>query len=173
MVRKAFLNKDHATVEEIQNRIKSLEQDIKVLKKLYFINDIYHDYTVSETCEKLGITKPTGQKWLKNWNEKGFESLTRKKGSKGQSKLTNKEKQHLDEMILKNNFKSTKEVRKFILDEFGVEYSIRQVQRIMRDLKYNYGKPYPTYSKMPEDAEEQLKKTKKHQFRKKHHRFLR
>lgn len=160
MARKAFINKDHISVKELQNMIKSLEQDIKILNKLYFINDIYHDYTVSETCEKLGISNPTGQKWLKDWNEKGMESLKRKIGSKGHKKISDAEKEYLDEMIIKNKFKSTKEVRQFIIDEFGVEYSIRQVQRIMRDLNYNYGKPYPIYSKMSEDAEKQLKKTK-------------
>ncbi|WP_409199305.1 transposase [Methanobrevibacter sp. DSM 116169] len=161
MSRKAFLNKDHASVEEIQNRIKRLEQDIKVLNKLYFINDIYHDYSVSETCEKLGITNPTGLKWLKTWNKKGFDGLERKKGSGGQSKLSISEKEYLDEKILKNKFKSTKEVRQFIIDEFGVEYSIRQVERILKDLNFNYGKPYVLYSKMPDNAEDQLKKNYK------------
>jgi transposase len=32
------------------------------------------------------------------------------------------------------------------------------VERILRDLKFGYGKPYTIYSKMPEDAEESLKK---------------
>ena len=158
MSRKAFLNKDHATIEEIQTKIKSLEQDIKVLNKLYFINDIYHGYTVSKTCEKLGITNPTGFKWLKNWNTNGFNGLERKKGSGGQSKLSDSEKKYLDEEILNNYFKTTKEVRQFIIDEFGVEYSIRQVERILRDLNYNFSKPYVLYSKMPDDVEDQLKK---------------
>jgi hypothetical protein len=35
MKRKLFINKEHATVEELQNRIKNLEKDIKVLNKLY------------------------------------------------------------------------------------------------------------------------------------------
>ncbi len=48
-----------------------------------------------------------------------------------------------------------------IKERFDVEYSIRQVERILRDLKFGYAKPYTIYSKMPEDAEELLKKNSK------------
>jgi transposase len=161
MTRQAYINTDHGTVKEIHERIKKLEKDTKVLNKLYFINDIYHESTITETCEKLGITKVTGHKWLNEWNKYGFDSLKRKKGSGGKSKLSSNEKKLLEESIISNQFKSTKEVRNFVFDEFGVEYSIRQIERILRELKFNYGKPYPIFSKMPDDGEEQLKKNSK------------
>ncbi len=46
-----------------------------------------------------------------------------------------------------------------IKEKYGVECSSRQLERILRDLKFGYGKPYTIFSKMPEDAEELLKKT--------------
>ena len=42
---------------------------------------------------------------------------------------------------------------------FGVEYSLRSIERIMKKLDYTYTKSYKIYAKMPKDAEEQLKKT--------------
>jgi transposase len=135
-----------------------LEKDVKVLNKLYFINDIYHDVSITESCEKLGITIVTGHNWLKQWNKGGFNSLTRKSGSGGQSKLTPEEKEELSKMIIENEIHSSKKVLELIKEKFNVEYSIRQVERILRDLKFGYGKPYTIYSKMPEDAEESLKK---------------
>ena len=161
MGRKPSINKDFASVEELQIRIKKLEHDVKVLNKLYFINDLYHDVSITESCKKLGITNVTGHNWLKQWNKGGFNFLSRKKGSSGQSKLTPRQKEELSKIIIENKIYSSKKVLELIKERFDVEYSIRQVERILRDLKFGYAKPYTIYSKMPEDAEELLKKNSK------------
>ena len=63
---------------------------------------------------------------------------------------------------------TAREVKDKIEKEFGVEYSIRSVERIMKKLNYSYTKPYKIYAKMPADAEEQLKKNPTFRFRKFH-----
>lgn len=158
MTRKAKIEKVHASVEEIQKEIKELEKNLKILNKLYFINDLYHDVSITKASDKLGITRVTGHNWLKKWNENGFQGLYRKEGSSGQSKLTPQEKSQLKEMILENELNRTKDVLLLIKNEFSVEYSERQVERILKDLNFNYGKPYPVYSKMPVNAKIDLKK---------------
>lgn len=158
MNRKPSINKDYASVEELQIRIKKLEKDVKVLNKLYFINDIYHDVSIIEACRKLGISRVTGHNWLNQWNKGGFNFLRRKDGSGGQSKLTPDQRRELSKIIIENEIYSSKKVLELIKEKFNVEYSIRQVERILRDLKFGYGKPYAIYSRMPEDAEESLKK---------------
>lgn len=173
MSRKASINKEHASVENIQDRIKYLEQDIKVLNKLYFINDIYHDISITESCEKLGVSRVTGQTWLKQWNTNGFEGLTRKKGSGGQSKISADQKEKLKKLIKEKEIKTATEVRELIISTFNIEYGIRQVERFLREFQMNYGKPYHIYSKMPEDAEETLKKHSNNQHTKRHRRILR
>ena len=55
--------------------------------------------------------------------------------------------------------KTAREVKEKIEKEFSVKYSIRSVERLMKKLDYSYTKPYKIYTKMPADAEEQLKKT--------------
>ena len=87
-----------------------------------------------------------------------MEELKRKEGSKGQSKLSDEQFIILDEIIQKENLQTAKEVQDKIKKEFNVEYSIRQIERIMKKLDYSYTKPYKIYSKMPDDAEEQFKK---------------
>lgn len=161
MGRKPNINKDFTSVEELQFRIKRLEYDVKVLNKLYFINDVYHGVSIKESCKKLGITNVTGSNWLKQWNKGGFDFLGRKTGSGGQSKLTPRQKEELSKIIIENEIYSSKQALELIKEKFGVEYSIRQVERILRDLKFGYSKPYTVYSKMPEDAEELLKKNSK------------
>ena len=146
-------------ISEIQTEIKKLENDTRVLNKLYVILDVLHDEPINDIINKHGISQGTAYNWIKQWNEGGMKALKRKKGSKGQSKLTDEQFLILDKTIQENNLKTAKEVKHLIETLFGVEYSLRSIERIMKKLDYTYTKPYKIYAKMPKDAEEQLKKT--------------
>ena len=148
-------------ISDVQDEIKKLENETRVLNKLYVILDVLHDEPVSYIIKKHGISQGTAYNWIRQWNNGGMEGLKRKEGSRGQSKLTDEQFQELDEIIQKENLQTAKEVYHKIKEEFNVEYSIRQIERIMKKLDYSYTKPYKIYSKMPADAEEQLKKTLK------------
>jgi len=41
MLCKTKINKEYATIKEIQTEIKEFERNLKILKKLHFINGIY------------------------------------------------------------------------------------------------------------------------------------
>ena len=88
-----------------------------------------------------------------------MEALKRKKGSKGQSKLTDEQFIILDKAIQEQDLKTAKEVKHLIEILFGIDYSTRSIERIMKKLGYTYTKPYKIYAKMPKNTEEQLKKT--------------
>lgn len=145
-------------ISEVQSEIKKLENEIRVLNKLYVILDVLHDVPIAEIVEKHAISQATVYNWIKEWNDGGIENLKRKKGSKGQSILSDEQFKILDEIILNEELKTAKEVHEAITRHFDVEYSIRQVERIMKKLDYAYTKPYKIYHKMPENAKEELKK---------------
>lgn len=144
---------------DVQSEIKELENDTKVLKKLYVILDVIYDIPIKDIAKKHGISQGTVYNWIRQWNTGGLEGLKRKEGSKGQSKLTETQFIILDKIILDMKLKTAKEVRHVIQSVFGVTYSIRHIERIMKKLGYSYTKPYNVYSKMPKDAKEQIKKT--------------
>ncbi|MDR2623138.1 MAG: hypothetical protein LBC39_01000, partial [Methanobrevibacter sp.] len=50
----------HMSVEDLQKRINKLENEVKVLNRLHFINDLFHGYSIIKTSEKIGITHVTG-----------------------------------------------------------------------------------------------------------------
>jgi len=58
----------------------------------------------------------------------------------GQSKLSPDQKEELSKII--NEIYSSKQVLEVIKEKFNVEYGIRHVERILRDLKFGFGKPY-------------------------------
>ena len=156
---KKIINDYPGIISEIQTEIKKLENDTRVLNKLYVILDILHNEPIPYIVKKHGISQATVYNWIKAWNKEGMEGLKRKKGSKGQSKLTDEQFILLDKMIQEENLQTAREVKDKIKKEFNVEYSIRNVERIMKKLNYSYTKPYKIYAKMPNNAKEQLKKT--------------
>ena len=145
--------------EELKKRIKAKEKDVKVLNRLHFMNYLYSGCSVLEASEKLGITKVTGYNWLERWNEDGYEGLIPRFAGGRPSKLTDQEKSQLKETLKERNDWTTKEIRKLIYEEFGVEYSLKQVGIILRNMGLKFGKPYPKDYRRPPDAEKQLKKT--------------
>lgn len=159
MSQQTLIKEYSGIISDVQTEIKKLENDTKVLKKLYVILDVLHDVTIPEIVEKHAISQGTVYNWIREWNEGGLENLKRKTGSKGKSKLSDEEFKLLDEIILNEELKTAKEVHKAIETHFGINYSIRQIERIMKKLDYTYTKPYKIYNKMPKDAKEQLKKT--------------
>jgi putative transposase len=47
----------HMSIDELNKRIKTLEDDTKVLRRLYFIKYHYEGKLVSESAKLVGITK--------------------------------------------------------------------------------------------------------------------
>ena len=159
MSQQTLINEYHGIIGEIQTEIKKLENDTRVLNKLYVILDVLHDIPIKDIMKKHAISQATTYRWIKQWNEGGMEGLKRKEGSKRPSKLTEIQFIILDKAIQQMELKTAKEVQYLIETIFGVTYSIRQVERIMKKLNYTYTKPYPIYAEMSDNAKLQLKKT--------------
>jgi len=153
----------HLSVEELDKRIKKLEKDTRILKRLYFIRYLYRGVSVEEAAELAGVTKATGYAWLRRWNSNGYEGLIPEFGGGRPSKLTEEQKEELRE-VLKEKEWTTKEVQKLIEAEFGVSYSSWQVRRILRSFgmryakRMRYAKPYQKDYRKPDNAEDTLKK---------------
>jgi len=83
-------------VEELEKRIKRLEKDARVLKRLYFIRYLYRGMSVEEAADLVGVTEATGYAWLKRWNSRGYEGIIPDFGGGSRpSKLTEEQKEEL------------------------------------------------------------------------------
>jgi len=148
----------HLPAEELDRKIKKLEKDTRVLKRLYFIRYLYRGRSVEEAAELVGVTKATGYSWLKRWNSGGYEGLIPEFGGGRPAKLTEEQKEKLKEMLKERESWTTKEVQELIEGEFGVVYSSWQVRRILRSFGMKYAKPYQKDYRKPDNAEDTLKK---------------
>jgi putative transposase len=148
----------HMNIEELYKRIKTLENDTKVLRRLYFIKYRYEGKAVSESARLVGITKRVGYIWQERWNKKGYEGLIPQYAGGRPSKLTDAQKERLIHLIKQTDTWTTEEVRALIFKEFNVEYSSKQIRIILKNTGMRYAKPFTHDYRRPKNAEEILKK---------------
>jgi transposase len=149
----------HVKKTNLNKKINEYQINPQVLKKLFFIRFLYNGETVEKACELQEISLSTGHRWLDRWNESGYEGLLPKYGNCGRkSKLTDDQFKKLDEIMVNESFLSSRKVHEIIKEEFNIDYSMSVIPKIVKKLGYSYKKGYIIYSKMPEDAEIELKK---------------
>jgi putative transposase len=157
MIQKKVEN--HLSNDELNKLIKSKKNDCKMFQKLIFIRAVKNGEKVSDACAFLQISEPTGHRWLDNYNEEGLAGLEPKSHNAGRpSKLSDEQKEELYKIIENEDNLTVQRAHQIIKDRYNVDYSLRQVKRIIKALNFNYGKPYQIYSQKPKDAELQLKK---------------
>jgi putative transposase len=149
----------HLSVEELDQKIRSLKQDVKILKKLLFIKSLYQDESVEKSANLMGVTKASGYNWLRAWNKDGYDGLKPKPKSGRYAKLSNEDKTKLKNMLKEKDSWITREIQDLVKNKFGVEYSSWQIRRIIKSFGMKYAKPLQKDYRRPENAEEILKKT--------------
>lgn len=147
------------TVDELESRIKTLEKDAKILKRLYFVKYRYEGTNVEESAQRVGISKNEGYIWQRRWNENGYTGIIPQYAGGRPMKLSPEDFNQLKELINQKSTWTTDEVRMLIHEEFGIEYTLKQIRIIMKEkLKMKYGKPFTLDYRRPDDAESLLKK---------------
>jgi len=146
-------------IEDLNRKIKSVEKDVKILKRLYFIKFRFNGDSVEKASEKVGVTKRIGYIWQNRWNEMGYEGIIPRYAGGRPSKISEQQKSELEKILRRKESWTTKEIKDVISREFNVDYSLKQIYIILRDMGMNFGKPYPRDYRRPTNAEEMLKKT--------------
>ena len=97
----------HMNQEELLKRIKTLENDVKVLKRLYFIKYRYGGLTIEQASTLVGISKPVGYIWQSRWNEEGYEGLIPRYAGGRPSKRDQNQKDRLNQLLSQKNVWTT------------------------------------------------------------------
>ena len=83
------------SVEELNRKIKTVEKDVKILKRLYFVKFRYDGDSVDKASEKVGVTKRIGYIWQGRWNKNGYEGIIPRYAGGRPSKLTQQQKKRI------------------------------------------------------------------------------
>lgn len=152
----------HIPLERLDDILKDPERNAarasRMRQRLTFIRMRYKGYTVPEASGAVGMTAQAGYNIQERWNEGGPAALEPRFGGGRTSKLTKDQKDELRE-VLRISPMETKDVRLYIIDRYGVDYSTKQVHVILSKMGLHHAKPYPKDHRSPDDAIDVLKKT--------------
>ena len=152
--------KNHLSKEELKNIINELKNDCKLYKRFILVNAVLNGKKVSEACDFLKISEPTGHRWLDLYNEKGPEGLYPNYQNCGRhSEMSDEEFEEFGRIIENEDHLTVKRAHEIIKTRYNIDYSFSNVKKILNKMEYNKGKPYQKFSKRPKNAEEMLKKT--------------
>lgn len=112
--------------DQLNRLIRSIERSTKILKRLPFIRYRYDGDSVESAPLRVRITKMMGYVWQMRWNQDGYSGLIPKYARNGSSKMSEEQKNTLKEK-LENRKHTTAQVRSIIMEEFGIEYTMKQV----------------------------------------------
>ena len=108
-------------LEEMQFRIRSIDKDVRTLKRLYFIKYRHQGSSVAEASKNIGVTKMVGYYWQESWNTVSFNGLTPRFAGGKPSRLSEERKAELRSILEKMDDWTTEEVMKMIKRKFNVE----------------------------------------------------
>lgn len=151
-----FFNK--MTKTALDEEISTYVAYHRYYQRLIAVKIVSEGNTIADAANILGKSYQTVHRWIKTCESEGLEGLKPSFGGGRPSKLTYDQLIELDKIIEKTPNMSMKDVHLLVNEKFNVDYSLKQIENCEK-IRYNYSKAYPKFSKSPEDAEEQLKKT--------------
>ena len=134
------------------------ERDLEVKDRLRVILLLKKNFKQCEVAEILGITERTVYNWKTRYNQNKYDGLKTKLRPGRDTFLNDVDMKELKEILEKQEYWTTKEVRELIKNEFGKKFTLRHIPRLLRKLGMMYQKPYVNDYSRPEDAEGILKK---------------
>lgn len=122
--------------------------------------------TAPQIAHVLGYTRRVVQNWIYSYNRRGLDGLQDQSGRGTKSRLNADQLQWLRQRIDQGPNKDdgvcvfhATDIGCIIKQQFGVSYSVRQVQRLLRKLGYRYLSGRPEHPKGDAQARDSFKKT--------------
>lgn len=144
-----------AEEKKISESLHSLKKAEKLSMRVQFISLRYSGFSVEEASRTVGFTTKTGYNVQKRWNSSGMEGLIPDYKGGPRSKLTDSQKNLLYD-ALSSCPMDTKAVLQYIKDEFGIEYSEKQIHVILKNMGMRHVKPHPGNHRRSTHAESVL-----------------
>ena len=160
-------NTDPAILLEQGKAIMTSSDESKYLFRVFAVNMVLSGTPASQVGASAGYTKAAVTGWVKTVDEKGFEALRPQQRPGRPTKLSDQQLKEIDTVIQTDPKEHDLKVwdgpslSAYIKSKYGVDISIRQCQRLFRNLGYSHIRPQPYPSKGNEDTEERnaFKKT--------------
>ena len=137
--------------------------------RVFAVNMVLSGFPASEIGSMAGVSKQAVTRWVKIADEQGFDALKPKAKPGRPSKLTMEQKEAIDTALQsdpsEHGFKvwDGPSLASYIKSTFGIDFSVRQCQRLFHELGYSHIRPqsYPSKGYEDTDARIEFKKNGK------------
>lgn len=163
---------ENYSLKEIEQVYKA-ETDFKVRERMQIILHLRENYTEREVSAMMRVSTGKIPFWKKRFESEGFEGLYDKEGRGRKSDISEEELSMLasalaDGYLMNNGYTrpyKTKDVSKFILDNFLIQYTIRHVRRLLQQMGLRLKVPRPRHKKRNQENVEEFKMEFKKNFK--------
>lgn len=111
------------------------------LKLRYLAVQKFHDgHSRTSIAKILNVSRRLVNEWITKYLSGGFDALALKKATGQPSRLSNEQKAQLKEYVISHAVKAQggrlmgKDIQKYIQDTFNVNYCVRNIYRLMKEL---------------------------------------
>ena len=139
---------EHLTDNDLNDLIKEHKDSYNIYRRAYLIKMVKKGDTIKKASEIMNVSRKTGERWVKEYNEKGIDGLMPDYSNCGlESELDDEKLQILYEAITNSDKGLTiEDVREMIYTLFKIKFSYNHVWFINRKkLGLNSGKPFVKY----------------------------
>lgn len=160
------------TISDSETMVFALQDEIRRSQEARYDHRLHAVLLIAqgETCPKvaelLGDSPRSVQYWVRRFEQDGFAGLADADRPGRPGKL---EPQHLDVVnkVLRGSPRDAgfstntwdgKTLSAFIKEQFGIDYGVRQSQRLFRQLGFRLRKPRPTIAKADPELQKEHKK---------------
>jgi len=125
---------------EILRKAYKKEKDVKILKRILTVLYTLKKETIREVGRRLNCSHPTVLYWNERYEKEGLEGLKTRPKSGKPRKISRRQEANLKRIFYKENPEkpwTTKRALGLIAEKTGIDYSQRQVTRILN--RWNLG----------------------------------
>lgn len=154
-----YLNQEE--IATLKKELKKHKNEYDLYRRILAVLMVKSGETRKKAAEYVDVHRNTVGNWVKNYDKMGIDGLKSDYSRCGaESRLTDEQLKDLFVRLTDpNEHYSLRDARNLIKENYGIEYTPKQVWVITRKkLGLNYRKPYLVYDKAPENADEIFKK---------------
>jgi len=143
-------------LDEAMNEAQKADET-RLVRRLCFIKNVYLGDTDKIAARRVGVSQPTGGRWLEAWNRGGVDGLRPNFAGGRPAKLSPEQFAEFFALLKEGQPWTPQEIDTLLWERYGVTYDRAHLARILRADGMQYAKPRPMDPRQSPDAEEEFR----------------
>ena len=147
--------------DELDEELNDMSSSIRYYQRLVAMRLIEKGINHKDVAEILNVSYRSVNRWAHACEEDGLEGLKPNFSGGRTSKLTPEIRHNFQKRLKKESEHgiTMMQAKGLLKDEFGLDFSLVYICKVVRNLGFNYGAPRPIFEEAEENPDETLKKT--------------